>query len=48
MDVAPYEDAAHLRFVLSPGPTPASRLLVDRRLAALPPSEAAGAALLLL
>ena len=42
VDVAPDEDAAHLRFVLSPGPTPASRLLVERRLAALPPEDAAG------
>ena len=43
VDVAPDDDAAHLRFVLSPGPTPASRLLVERRLAALPPEDAAGA-----
>jgi len=31
---------APLRFVLSPGPTPASSLLVPRRLAALPPGAA--------
>ncbi len=42
VDIAPDEDAAHLRFVLSPGPTPASRLLVERRLAAMPPEDAAG------
>ena len=43
VDVAPDEHAAHLRFVLSPGPTPASRLLVERRLAAMSPEDAAGA-----
>ena len=43
VDIAPDEDAAHLRFVLSPGPTPASRLLVDRRLASMQPEDASGA-----
>ena len=46
VDIAPDEDAAHLRYVLSPGATPASRLLVERRLAALPPTDADGAAFL--
>jgi len=43
VDVVPDDDASglHLRFVLSPSPTPASALLVPRRLAALSPAQRA-------
>uniref|UniRef100_A0A1D2AAG7 Protein arginine methyltransferase NDUFAF7 n=1 Tax=Auxenochlorella protothecoides TaxID=3075 RepID=A0A1D2AAG7_AUXPR len=41
VDVASPDSPLHLRLVLSPGPTPASRLLVSRRLAGLPPALAA-------
>ena len=36
VDVASDDSPLHFRLVLAPGPTPASKLLVDRRLAALP------------
>ena len=36
VDVASEDSPLHFRLVLAPGPTPASKLLVDRRLAALP------------
>lgn len=36
VDVASDDSPLHLRLVLAPGPTPASKLLVERRLAALP------------
>ena len=36
VDVASDDSPLHFRLVLAPGPTPASRLLVDRRLAVLP------------
>lgn len=41
MDVAPDQDAARLRLVLAPQDTPASRLLLPRRLAVLPPGAGA-------
>ena len=43
VDVATDDERAHLRFVLSPGVTPAVQLLVERRLAVLPAEEARGA-----
>ena len=39
VDLAPPASPLHLQMVLSPGPTPASKLLVPRRLAALPPGQ---------
>jgi NADH dehydrogenase [ubiquinone] 1 alpha subcomplex assembly factor 7 len=43
-DEPPYKDGLHLRFVLSPSPTPASALLVQRRLAALTAEQRAALA----
>ena len=40
---ASYDERGHLRFVLSPGVTPAVQLLVERRLAPLPAEVARGA-----
>lgn len=39
VDVATDDSPLHLRLVLSPGPTPASHLLVDRRLRHLPADQ---------
>ena len=41
VDVAEEGDARHLRLVLAPGATPASRLLLPLRLAGLPPAQRA-------
>ena len=36
VDIASDDSPLHLRLVLAPHPTPAARLLVDRRLQAMP------------
>lgn len=43
MDVASTDSPLHLRLVLSPGPTPAARVLLPRRLRQLPPEQQRGA-----
>ena len=39
VDVASEDSPLHLRFVLSPGPTPAARMLLPRRLEQLPAEQ---------
>lgn len=41
VDVAPAESQLHFQMVLSPGLTPASKLLIPRRLDTLPPEQRA-------
>ena len=44
IDIASDDSPLHFRLVLSPRPTPASKLLVDRRLGALPFDQSRSAA----
>lgn len=45
VDVAPDDDPRHLRLVLAPRETPASRLLLPRRLQGLPAASGGAAAM---